>query len=334
MLSISSSALSLSLLLLLSSSSSTLPLPLRASHCHPDDAAALLKLRSSFGNPAVWSSWNSASNCCDWEPVSCAPETGRVRSLDIFLNTPISGPISPAVADLRFLEQLTIQSCPAVTGTIPPSIGTLPNLSFLKISGSPRLTGTIPSSLCSLPNLKEIDLSHNHLVGPIPGCFNQNLSRIDFSGNRLSGPVPARLGSGAKPIELLLDRNGLTGPIPRAFGNVDFKILSLSRNLLTGDAAFLLGESKRSLEELTLSRNQLEFDFSNVRLPMGLQKLNLDHNRIYGRVPAQMVKPAWLHLDLRYNNLCGPVPDAVKPMGSGPFGHNKCLCGGPLPPCH
>lgn len=326
----SSSTLSLSLLFLLSS----LTLPLSASHCHSDDAAALLKIRSSFGSPAVWSSWDATSNCCEWEPVSCDPKTGRVRGLDIFRNTPISGSISRAVAGLTFLEQLTIQSSPAVTGTIPLSIGSLPSLSSLKISGSPRLTGTIPSSLCSLPKLKEIDLSHNGLAGPIPGCFNQNLSRIDFSNNRLSGPVPARLGSGAKAVELLLDANGLTGPIPRSFGNIDFKTLSLSKNQLTGDAAFLLGESKRSLEELTLSKNQLEFDFSNVRLPMGLQKLNLDHNRIYGRVPAQMGKLGWFHLDLRYNNLCGPVPDAVKPMGTAPFEHNKCLCGGPLPPCH
>ena len=108
-------------------------------------------------------------------------------------------------------------------------------------------------------------------------------------------------------MQLFLQGNQLIGPIPQSFSNMGFEIIDIPRSQ-TGDTSFLLGENKRSLEELVLSENRLEFDFSNVSFRRGIQTLCLDHNGIYGSIWPQTSKVGRFQLDLSYNDLCGPIP--------------------------
>lgn len=311
--------------------------------CHRHEAAALLDIKRSFGGPPSLSSWNESEtpDCCVWDGVRCDYATGAVTDLFLQTSPDLSGPISPSVALLLSLRQLIV-SAAHVTGTIPPSIGSLANLTLIIIDSNPALTGTIPAALCDLPNLAALYLYNNSLSGSIPPCFanKKNLIILDLSRNRLSGPIPAGLMRGADSVfphpKLFLNGNRLTGPIPRSLGDVPLQIVDVSDNQLAGDASFLFKENG-SLQQARLAGNELEFDMSKVKFPLGLRELNMGRNRVYGRIPPQISEIRRLkRLDLSYNRLCGPIPTGgpMKKFRAKSFAGNKCLCGGPLQPCH
>jgi Leucine-rich repeat (LRR) protein len=130
--------------------------------------------------------------------------------------------------------------------------------------------------------------------------------------------------------------NNLTGPIPDEFAAVNFTYLDLSRNALTGDASGLFGSGKE-LEYIDLSRNSLDFDLSAVVFPEGVDYVDLSHNAIRGRIPAQVAYVDDLrYLNVSYNRLCGALPTGGKmpEFDLYNYQHNKYLCGAPLfPPC-
>lgn len=97
----------------------------------------------------------------------------------------------------------------------------------------------------------------------------------------------------------------------------------------------LFGEKKLNLHFLDLSRNLLNFDLSNVKLPKSLAWLDLNHNRIYGRLPSGLSALPLQYLNVSYNLLCGPIPvvHGLHNIGRDSYNHNKCLCGSPLPRC-
>ncbi|KNA10289.1 hypothetical protein SOVF_145800, partial [Spinacia oleracea] len=128
-----------------------------------------------------------------------------------------------------------------------------------------------------------------------------------------------------------------------SLGKVNFEILDLSGNQLTGDAKFLFGADKSNLVHLVLSRNRLSFDFTKVVMPVGvlnssLLVLELSHNKIYGRLPTWLGLSSQMYsFDVSYNRLCGPIPTIggkLQEFQAAAFQHNKCLCGAPLPPCN
>jgi Leucine-rich repeat (LRR) protein len=84
-----------------------------------------------------------------------------------------------------------------------------------------------------------------------------------------------------------------------------------------------------------LSNNKFKFDLTNVEIPKVLDILKIDHNEIYGSLPAEVAERKWLQFDISYNQLCGPIPQGryTHHFGAKRFEHNKCLCGAPLAPC-
>ena len=89
------------------------------------------------------------------------------------------------------------------------------------------------------------------------------------------------------------------------------------------------------MDSLDLSGNRLRFNLTGLEMPRNLLLLNLSHNRIYGRVPTSLQQSGVVVLDLSYNELCGEIPTggAMGWFKAVAYGHNKCLCGTPLPPC-
>ncbi|XP_059077913.1 disease resistance protein BAK6-like [Cryptomeria japonica] len=98
---------------------------------------------------ANWNSEIEDPDPCEWFHVSCN-HNQRVISLDL-RDTRISGPISPRLSELTYLE----------------------NLDLYRSS----FNGTLPDSLGNLKFLKELDVSKNQLTGHIPSTFNK-LSRL------------------------------------------------------------------------------------------------------------------------------------------------------------
>lgn len=312
--------------------------PTLASQCNPADLKALMSIKKELGNPKILSSWIPTTSCCSWSHLQCDRASGRVNSISIRDDSDLKSAIPPSVTGLTALISLSFIDLPGLTGPIPTSIfaiKTLQAVTILRTSVS-GFSGPIPDYVCRQSPLDTLDLSSNKLTGKIPISLSRlpKLRFLDLSHNQLSGPVPANLVHGNFAF-LILSHNLLTGNIPREYGSANFDTINLSHNRLTGDASFLFGAEKPTTE-MYLSWNRLEFDISNVVFPKGLTDLDLSHNGLTGRVPPSIRDMTKVHkLDLSYNKLCGEIPSGGlnTHMSVAAFGHNKCLCGGPLLPC-
>ncbi|KAK7285530.1 hypothetical protein RJT34_20304 [Clitoria ternatea] len=308
--------------------------------CNPKDKKVLLQIKKDFNNPYLLASWNPDTDCCQWYCVKCDPKTHRINSLVILSSVPdtnLSGPIPPSVGDLPYLETLEFHKLPKLTGPIQPTITKLTKLKWLEISWT-NVSGPVPDFLAQLQNLQFLDLSFNNLSGPIPSSLSQlpNLLSLRLDRNRLMGPIPHSFGSFKKPgPDLYLSHNQLSGPIPASLANINPTRIELSRNKLEGDASMLLGRNKTT-QILDVSRNLLAFDLSKVEFPTSLISLDLNHNRIFGRIPAGLTAVDFLQgFNVSFNRLCGEIPQGgrLQTFDVSSYIHNKCLCGTPLPPC-
>ncbi|CAM0946383.1 unnamed protein product [Alopecurus aequalis] len=300
--------------------------------CHPGDKATVLAITAALGQPETP---NPGRYCCDWYDVTC-DDYGRVVGLYLFQQPQLTGTIPDAVGDLTHLQTLFLHKLPALSGTIPRAIGKLSNLSDLGISWT-GVSGPVPSFLGALKKLTYLDLSFNSLTGTIPASLGSipNLSYINLSRNRLTGAIPPFLGKYVDQVLLYMSHNNLTGPIPAEFAAVKFADLDLSRNALTGDASGLFGSGKE-LGYIDLSRNSFDFDLSGVVFPQSVQSIDLSHNAIRGRIPAQVAYVDNLrNFNVSYNRLCGALPTGGKMPEFDLYNYqHKCLCGAPLfSPC-
>ncbi|KAL1153057.1 hypothetical protein V6Z11_A09G149900 [Gossypium hirsutum] len=278
--------------------------PSVSDHCNAQDKKVLLKIKKALGNPYLLASWDPNTDCCDWYCLECHPNTHRVVSLTLFSDDRLTGQIPPEVGDLPYLETLLFRHLPNLNGTIQPAIA-------------------------KLKNLKTLRLSWTNLSGPVPNFLSQlkNLTYLDLSFNNLSGSIPSSLSTLPNLEALHLDRNKLTA-------NMDFNTIDLSRNLLEGDPSVLFGPKKTTFE-IDLSRNMFQFDLSKVQFPKSLARLDLNHNKITGSIPAGLTDLELQFMNVSYNRLCGQIPvgGRLQSFDYSTYFHNRCLCGAPLDTC-
>ncbi|KAI3412230.1 LRRNT_2 domain-containing protein [Psidium guajava] len=132
--------------------------------------------------PPLLSSWEPNTDCCNWSSIFYDLTTDCIVPLYI-----IDGAFAPAVrlptaiGDLAALEDLTLQNLTGLSGPIPPAIANLKNLKYI----------TIPSYLSLVKNLAFLDLSSNKLTGSIPSWLSRTpkLRYSGLDGNRLTGPL-------------------------------------------------------------------------------------------------------------------------------------------------
>ncbi|KAK3135600.1 hypothetical protein QOZ80_5BG0420870 [Eleusine coracana subsp. coracana] len=313
--------------------------------CHSGDKAALLSIKSAFGNASYFNSWTPDTPCCEWANVACDSSSSsssstarRVVAVSFLDDAGLAGPLpGAAIARLTALQQLVLSNVPGVNGTIPHNLTRLSaTLSFLTIT-STGISGPVPPFLSEITALGYLSLSSNKLTGHIPASLGDmpNLYFLDLGSNRLTGTIPPLLLSRAPgDAYLYLSHNRLAGGVPAEFAAVNFWTLDLSHNGLSGDASFLFGANK-PLENLDLSSNGFSFNLSAVQLPENLNSLELSHNDIYGDIPEQVVDLMLEYLNVSYNRLSGTVPAGgnMAWFDQSCFQHNKGLCGTPLPPC-
>ncbi|MCO5609480.1 hypothetical protein L7F22_063707 [Adiantum nelumboides] len=135
---------------------------------------------------------------------------GSFQVLSYILNTRIvldisnnylEGAIAESFGQLLGLKVLVL-SHNGIQGRIPESLGKLVNLDDLNLSHN-KLTGNIPEELGQLGRAI-VDLSFNHLKGPIPtaNTFNTRYNSSSFEGNAglCGAPLPVNCSDGKAPI--------------------------------------------------------------------------------------------------------------------------------------
>ncbi|CAA2957752.1 polygalacturonase inhibitor-like [Olea europaea subsp. europaea] len=186
-----------------------------------------------------------------------------------------------------------------VSGQIPEEIGDLPYLESLTFHKITNLTGNIPASIVKLTKLKSLTLSWTNISGPVPSFLDQK---------KLSGSIPESFGNLTPNLQYLyLSHNQLSGTIPKSWGDLNFTWIELHRNKLEGDISFMLGKNK-TIQILDVNRNILQFDISNVEFPNSLRFLDLNHNRIRGSLPGDLIQLGLDGFNVSFNRLCGPIP--------------------------
>ncbi|KAI3876692.1 hypothetical protein MKX03_034201 [Papaver bracteatum] len=308
--------------------------------CNPSDYKALMNIKKSlspYEDSWELDSWVQNTDCCDWHGVFCDAKFKRVEGLGI-LGGEISGQIPSSVGDLPYLVSLSFRNIKNITGSVPQSITKLKHLTRLDLSYL-SLSGPVPDFLNQLTTLDSLDLSYNQFSGSIPPNLSdlKHIRIIQLDENELTGSIPESFGKFTDTVSYLyLSRNKLTGPIPKSFGALGYRQIDLSRNKLTGDASILFNPNQSSITSIDLSRNQFEFDLTNVKFPKDLNTLDISHNKIFGGIPEEIKDLEGLEmLKTGYNMLCGKIPTGgnMHRFKSTSFFHNKCLCGPPLTSC-
>ncbi|CAA7056653.1 unnamed protein product [Microthlaspi erraticum] len=191
---------------------------------------------------------------------------------------------------------------------------------------SKGLSGHLPLSLLHLRHLSQLNLSHNHLWGPLPPDFLSSLDQLivlDLSYNSFSGELPLdqAFGNGSNRIfsiqALDLSSNLLQGEIlgssvslQGAFSLISFNV---SNNSFTGPLPSFMCTSSPQLSKLDFSYN----DFTGV-ISQGLGRclrlivLRAGFNGLSGDIPSEIYNLSELEqLFLPVNHLSGKIDEDI-----------------------
>ncbi|KAM6571382.1 hypothetical protein CsatA_015462 [Cannabis sativa] len=117
---------------------------------------------------------------------------GKMSSLQVLelSGNTLSGEIPASFKDLTLSKLwLNNQNGGGMTGPID-TLTAIESLSVLWLHGN-QFNGKIPESIGNLTSLKDLNLNGNQLVGLVPnGLADLELDKLDLSNNHLMGPIP------------------------------------------------------------------------------------------------------------------------------------------------
>ncbi|XP_062005625.1 receptor-like protein 7 [Rosa rugosa] len=268
----------------------------------------LLQLKKSLNFDSALSTklvkWNTASDYCSWEGVSC--KQGCVNHLDLS-NESILGGLdnSSALFSLQDIEHLNLAYNNFNYTPIPSEFNKLASLSYLNLSNA-GFSGQIPIEISQLTRLVFLDLSTFYF----PGTPALQLKHPDLN---------LLIGNLKEIIELHLDGVNISAQgaqwgqaISSSLPNL--RVLSLSSCNLSGpiDTSIL---KLQSLSEIRIESNNLSTavpaflsNFTN------LTSLRLMNSGLHGTFPEKIFQvPTLQIIDLIGNKeLRGSLPDFSK----------------------
>ncbi|GAY60448.1 hypothetical protein CUMW_202040 [Citrus unshiu] len=266
--------------------------------CLNHERFALLQLKLFFIDPynylLDWVDDEGATDCCQWERVSCNNTMGRVVVLDLsqthrgeywYLNASLFTPFQQLESlDLRDND---IAGCVENEGL--ERLSRLSNLKMLNLVGN-LFNNSILSSLARLSSLTSLDLSANRLKGSIDIKeldSLRDLEKLNIGRNMIDKFVvskgPKRLSrlNNLKVFDLSgnLFNNSILSSLARLSS---LRSLLLYDNRLEGSIDVKEFDSLSNLEELDMSYNEID----NFEVPQGfphfksLKELYMDDARI------------------------------------------------------
>ena len=314
--------------------------------CNAGDVAVLETLHELTGGTAWAESagWLGGGAVEEWYGVT-ADSLGRVTALDLTRNG-LAGKLPERLGDLTQMDVLRIGRN-ALTGRLPASLAQVA-LEVLDYGGTELCTpadGAFREWLNAIPShegtgVECAPLSDREVVeilyettGGRDWTNNQNwltdaplrdwygirvdnesrIVELNLEQNNLTGPIPAELGNLAKLVLLRLGGNTFEGGIPPELGNLTgLTELGLWQCNLTGTVPSQLG-GMASLQRLELGGNALEGEVpSELGDLTRLTKINLWGNNLTGPIPPEignLLNLTWL--DLSENTLSGPIPPEI-----------------------
>lgn len=330
----------LSLLVLFSCLSTTFPTAAAASSGYETDRLSLIDVKNQLtdGPSGALRSWSDSNDVCNWTGVSCSSRSSsprRVTAIDLS-SRGLSGSISPSIANLTFLTNLTVANN-GFYGPIPPEIGSLRRLQLLDLSynsfhgpipanlahcsnlaalelGSNSLSGTIPTDLGLLSSLGFMSLQNNSLAGEIPASIGNlsSLYHLDLRINQLRGTIPEGLGGLLQLQYFQVSANELSGTVPRSMYNLSsLYYFGVAGNRLEGSLPQSMGTTLPNLEQLLVGGNRFEGTIP-ISLPNASRifLFEMSVNGLSGNVPPDLGRLASLYyLNLEYNALESSGPD-------------------------
>ncbi|KAL1322764.1 hypothetical protein AAHE18_14G220300 [Arachis hypogaea] len=198
------------------------------------------------------------------------------------------------------------------------------SLPWMNLSGASNWQ----QQVSSLSHLQYLDLHGCNLVDSVltsslasPSNFSTSLSYVDISNNSprdASLIFPWLMNSTGSLVTLRMNNNGLTGTIPKTFGDnlSSLEELNLANNELKGQIPVSLFHSC-NLVEIHLSKNHLTGEFHEYIREFSpcahkpLQILDLGWNEITGMVPDLSQLSSLKVLRLDNNRLSGTIHEGI-----------------------
>ena len=271
--------------------------------------------------------WNGAIGTeCTWQGVTCTGPAGSEHVTGLALNSAnLDGTLPASLADLTELRSLNLFQNDKLTGPITP-IGALAKLVTVSL-GQSGLSGPVPS-LAALTQLEDFEIRGAKLTGSTPSLAGlTKLKTFNLSGNLLDGQIGPLAGATALE-SFTVQNNQLTGPIPDLTGLASLKTFWVNNNRLTGITALAgLG----NLDSFDASSNQLTGTLPPLAGLVKLRTFSVNYNQLSGPLPDLGDLAKLEDLYLRDNQFTGQLPASLSGLSVLRFLHvqNNQLVGAP-----
>uniref|UniRef100_A0A0E0ADN0 Leucine-rich repeat-containing N-terminal plant-type domain-containing protein n=1 Tax=Oryza glumipatula TaxID=40148 RepID=A0A0E0ADN0_9ORYZ len=228
-------------------------------------------------------SWALGTDCCSWEGINCRGEN-TVRDISL----PSKG----------------------LAGSISPSLSNLAKLLHLNLSHN-SLSGGLPMDSLLFSSIAVLDVSFNHLDGPLQELQSSNpslslpLQVMNISSNFFHRTISiSSMGMMKNLVALNASNNSFTGQIPASIciSTPSFAVLDLwSFGATNSDAEFPQnGKIPNSIGQLNKK--------NSIGQLRRLEELHLDNNNMVGELPSALGNRTNLRfITLRGNRFTGDL---------------------------
>lgn len=261
--------------------------------------------------------------CTSCNLVGALPDfLGKMPSLQVLTlsGNSLSGVIPESFKDMSLSKLwLNNQKGGGITGPIDV-ITTMVSVNVVWLHGN-QFSGKIPESIGNLTSLKDLNLNGNQLVGLVPNSLAElELDKLDLSNNHLMGPVPKfkAINSSYKSNAFCQDEEGLLCN-PEVMALIELLdglnyplnlVSSWSGNNPCQEWFGVSCDPKGNVSVLNLPKLNLNGTLSpSIAKLDSLRQVRLENNNLEGSVPPDLTSLKSLTLlDVSNNNIAPPLP--------------------------